>query len=668
MDNPLLAPSPLPYELPPFDRIADTHYLPAIEAGIEEQRAELEAVLTSPADADFGNTIVALERSGATLHRAALAFHNIATSHARSAIQELETVIAPLLAAHQDNIFLNRALSERVHRVPLDGLDAESARLTAEYQRKFIRAGAELGDAEQSRLRALNTEISELGTAFQQRLLADTNTAAPRFEAAADLDGLAPEALAAADAAEAVGLPGSYLLPLVLPTAQPVLEILTNRESRRRVHEASTGRGSAGGTRGTLEVAARLAALRAQRAALLGFESHAEAATDDQTAPSLQAIRTLLEQLAPVAVRNARAEALELETMAGHPLEPWDWSYYSAKVRNARYDVDLAALRPYFELESVLTDGVFHAASQLFGITFTQRPDLSGYHPDVRVWEVHEADGTGLGLFLGDYFARETKSGGAWMNALVEQSTLEGTRPVVVNNLNISRPAPGKPALLSYDEVVTVFHEFGHALHGLFSRVTYRSFSGTNVPRDYVEYPSQVNEMWALWPEVVTNYARHHATGEPLPQEVVNRLVEAQSWGEGFATTEYLAAALLDLSWHSLQAGTAVEDPAAFEAQALAGAGLDFALVPPRYRTGYFKHIFAGGYAASYYAYIWSEVLDADTVEWFTAAGGLNRTNGDYFRAQILSRGFSVDPLMAYRQFRGRDADVEPLLHRRGLG
>lgn len=552
--------------------------------------------------------------------------------------------------------------------MPLEGLDAESARLVEEYLRGFVRAGAELDDDAQATLRRLNAELSALSTEFSQKLLKDTNDSALVLDTPEELDGLSADAIsAAATAASDAGHDGKYLLTLILPTAQPALEQLTNREVRRRLHEASVTRGARGNESDTLAVTVRMATLRAERAALLGFDTHAAAATDSQTAPSLEAILDRMRELAAPAVRNARAEATELEAEAGHGIEPWDWAYYAAKVRKAKFDVDLDALRPYFELERVLNDGVFYAANRLYGLAFTERTDLTGYHPDVRVWEIFNEDGSGLGLFLGDFYTRDTKSGGAWMNSFVDQSRLEGTRAVVINNLNISTPGVGEPTLLSYDQVVTTFHEFGHALHGLFSDVTYPLLAGTSVPRDFVEYPSQVNEMWILWPEIVAHYARHHETGEALPQDVIDRMHAAGAWGEGFETTAYLGATLLDLAWHSVPAGTVIEDPLAFEASALADAGIDFTPVPPRYRTSYFKHIFAGGYAASYYAYIWSEMLDADTVEWFKSSGGLTRENGDHFRRELLSRGNSIDPLEAFRRFRGRDADLQPLLVRRGL-
>ncbi|MBG6181192.1 M3 family metallopeptidase [Arthrobacter sp. CAN_A1] len=668
MSNPFLAPSTLPYQLPPFGLIKDDHYLPAFETGFAEHLGEIDAIVSSREPADFDNTIVALERAGDTLRRVALAFYNSSSSHSTPAIQKLETEVAPRYAAHEDNIFLNRALFERVNAVSADGLDAEATRLAEEYVKRFIRAGAQLDHEAQGRLRELNTELSQLSTDFQQRLLKDTNRSALLVDTADELAGMSADDIgSAAAAAESAGQPGKYLLTLILPTAQPALETLTNRATRQRLYEASVNRGFTDNEFNTLGIAARMAELRAERAALLGFDSHAAAATDDQTAPSLDAIHRMLGQLAPAAVRNARAEAAELEAAAGHPIEAWDWAYYSEQVRTSKFDVDLASLRQYFELERVLQDGIFFAANRLYGLTFTERDDLEGYHPEVRVWEVKDADGEGLGLFLGDYYTRDTKNGGAWMNSFVEQSGLNGTRAVVVNNLNVPKPPAGEPTLLTFDQVVTTFHEFGHALHGLFSSVTYPTFSGTSVPRDFVEYPSQVNEMWILWPEVVANYAKHYQTGEALPTETIDKLLAAQTWGEGFATTEYLGAALLDLAWHALPSGTTVADPAAFEREALAAAGLDFSPVPPRYRTGYFKHIFAGGYSAAYYAYIWSEVLDADTVEWFKASGGLTRENGDHFRTELLSRGNSIDPLQAFRNFRGRDALIDPLLTRRGL-
>ncbi|MFQ4149051.1 M3 family metallopeptidase [Arthrobacter sp. LAPM80] len=667
-ENPFLAPSVLPHQLPDFAAIETGDYLPAFEAGFAQQLAEIAAIIANPEPASFGNTVLAMERSGAILTRVTNVFFNIAGADGTVPVQEIEQRIAPRLAEHADAVLLNADLYQRMLAVQVDGLAAESARLVVEYRKSFTRAGVGLDAAGQERLRELNGQLSALSTEFSQKVTQAGNEAALHVADATELDGFTDDDLAtAASAALAAGHASGFLLTLVLPTAQPALEVLTNRETRRRLHAASVGRGSAAGGTNVLELAATMASLRAEKAALLGFASEAERSIEPQTAPSLEAVHAMLSPITAAAVRNARAEEVKLAATAGHAIEAWDWAFYSAQVRRDEYGVDLAALRPWFELESVLANGVFYAATKLYGLSFIERSDLAGYHPDVRVWEVFNADGSTQGLFLGDFHTRETKRGGAWMNSFVEQSALEGTHAVVVNNLNIPRPPAGEPALLTFDEVVTCFHEFGHALHGLFSDVRYPRFSGTNVPRDFVEYPSQVNEMWILWPEVLANYARHHVTGEPLPAGTDEKLAAASLWGQGFATTEYLGATLLDLAWHELAPGTVVQDPLAFEAAALAAAGVDLAAVPPRYRTGYFNHIYAGGYAAGYYSYIWSEVLDADTVAWFKANGGLTRAKGEHFRNTLLRRGFSVDPLEAFHDFAGRDADPAPLLARRGL-
>jgi peptidyl-dipeptidase Dcp len=669
MTNPLLSPSALPFGLPPFADIDDAHYAEAVDAGLAEHLAEIQAIVDNPEPATFDNTAQAMERSGRLLDRAAASFFTLVSADASDAIRKLETELSPRFAAHQDAVYLNRALYERFDAVDTGGLDAESARLVEEYLKEFRQSGIQLDDAGQDRLRSLNAELSRLGTEFGQRVKEAMKSAALLLDSVDDLAGLPGDEIAsAAEAARVAGHDGKFLLTLIQPSNQPALASLENRDVRRRLFEASVARGSSGGDLDVLDLVKSMVRLRAEKAALLGFANYAELVVDRQTAPDFGAVRTMLNRLAPAAVRNADAEAAALAESAGHPLEAWDWAYYSAKVRRERYTVDEQALRPYFELDRVLTDGVFFAATSLFGITFHERKDLAGYHGDVRIWEVRDADGTELGLFLGDYYTRETKRGGAWMNSLVDQSALLGTKPVVINNLNISKPPAGEPTLLTLDEVRTAFHEFGHALHGLFSNVTYPRFSGTSVPRDFVEYPSQVNEMWIMWPEVLSNYARHHATGEPLAQDVVDRLNESRLWGEGFGTAEYLGAALLDLAWHVLEAGGVPGDALEFEAKALAAAGVAHPLIPPRYRTGYFQHIFAGdGYSAGYYSYIWSEVLDAETVDWFTENGGLSRANGDRFRAELLSRGNSRDPLESFRTLRGRDAALEPLLKRRGL-
>ncbi|PNI09684.1 peptidase M3 [Arthrobacter sp. AFG7.2] len=669
MTNPLLVPSPLPYGLPPFADITTAHYEEAIEAGLAQHLAEIQAIVDNEDPATFENTALAMERSGRLLERAAGSFFTLVSADASAGIRDLETKLSPLLSAHQDEVFLNRALFDRFAAIDTAACDAESVRLVEEYLKEFRQSGIQLDGPGQERLRAINAELSRLGTEFGQRVKEGMKSAALLLDDAADLAGLQADDIAgAAEAARAAGHDGKFLLTLIQPSNQPALSALTNREVRRRLFEASVARGSSGGSLDVLGLATSTARLRAEKARLLGFANYAELVVDRQTAPDFESVQSMLNRMAPAAVRNADAEAAALADAAGHPLEAWDWAFYSAKVRRERYEVDEQSLRPYFELDQVLTHGVFFAATSLFGITFHERKDLTGYHPDVRVWEIRDEDGMGLGLFLGDYYTRESKRGGAWMNSLVEQSALLGTKPVVINNLNITKPPAGEPTLLTLDELRTTFHEFGHALHGLFSNVTYPRFSGTSVPRDFVEYPSQVNEMWILWPEVLHNYARHHATGEPLPPEVVAKLDESRLWGEGFATTEYLGAALLDLAWHVLEAGEVPEDVVAFEDKALAAAGIAHALIPPRYRTGYFQHVFAGaGYAAGYYSYIWSEVLDAETVDWFTENGGLTRANGERFRQELLSRGNSRDPLESFRILRGREAKLEPLLKRRGL-
>ncbi|MFP5365786.1 MAG: M3 family metallopeptidase, partial [Actinomycetes bacterium] len=647
MTNPLLAASPLPYGLPPFAEITPAHYEEAITAGLASHLAEIKAIVDNPEPATFHNTALAMERSGRLLERAAASFFTLVSADASDVIRGLETKLSPLFSAHQDEVYLNRALFERFAAIETEGLDAESVRLVDEYLKEFRQSGIQLEGPDRERLKAINAELARLGTEFGQRVKEGMKAAALLLDDAGELAGLPAEDIAgAAEAARSAGHDGKFLLTLIQPSNQPALAALENRDVRRRLFEASVARGSGGGSLDVLELATSMAGLRAEKASLLGFANYAELVVDRQTAPDFESVQAMLNRMAPAAVRNADREAAELAEVAGHALEPWDWAYYSAKVRREKYAVDEQALRPYFELDRVLADGVFFAATSLYGITFHEREDLSGYHPDVRVWEVRDRDGEGLGLFLGDYYTRESKRGGAWMNSLVEQSALLGTKPVVINNLNITKPPAGEPTLLTLDELRTTFHEFGHALHGLFSNVTYPRFSGTSVPRDFVEYPSQVNEMWIMWPEVLENYARHHATGEPLPADIVEKLNESRMWGEGFATTEYLGAALLDLAWHVLDGKGIPEDAVAFEEKALAAAGIAHALIPPRYRTGYFQHVFAGaGYAAGYYSYIWSEVLDAETVDWFTENGGLTRANGERFRQELLSRGNSRDPL-----------------------
>ncbi len=653
-ENPLFVPSTLPYRLPPFADLRDEHYLPAFEQGMAEQLAEIDAIVADPAPPSFENTVAALERSGQLVKRAALAFFTVAASHATDAVRAIETEVSPRLAEHRDAIYLNRELYQRLRQV--DGASDEESWLLEKYRVDFVRAGAELDDHQQERLRAINQELSRHSTTFQQNLLDASTAEALVVDDVALLDGLSDSDLKAADQGD-----GTWVLPLLNYTNQPALAELTDREIRRRLFALSVGRAPA-----NRAIAVTMATLRAERAELLGYPSHAAYAVADQTAKTAEAVEDMLGRLVGPTMANVQREATALNDEAGFPIAAWDWSFYAEKVRKARYDLDLAEMRPYFELDRVLRDGVFFAAGQLYGVRFEARPDLRGYHPDVTAYEVFDEDDSSIGLFLFDAYARPTKRGGAWMNNLVDQSHLLGELPVVMNNLNVTKPVEG-PTLLTYDEVRTAFHEFGHALHGLFSDVRYPRVSGTEVPRDFVEYPSQVNEMWLIWPEVLAHYARHHETGEPMPAELVAKMKAAEKFNQGFATLEYLAASLLDWAWHSLAPGATVDDAGVFEAAALAAAGVAEPLVPPRYGTGYFAHIFAGGYSAGYYSYIWSEVLDADSVDWFEENGGLTRENGDHFRRTLLSRGGSVDPMQAFREFRGRDPRIEPLLERRGL-
>ena len=674
--NPFFAESPLSYRMPQFDKIKDEHYAPALDRGMSEQRTEVDAIANSADAATFENTIVALEKTGALLTRTSAVFGNLAGAHTNPAIQAVQAEMAPKFAAHQDAVLLDGKLFARIKqlydgRAQL-GLDPESLRLLERHHTDFVRAGANLSDADKDKLKAMNSELASLATTFSQNVLKEVNASGVLVADVAQLDGLSPEAVtAAAEAAKAAGNDGQYLIALQNTSGQPPLASLTNRELRKKIMEASLTRGSRGGEFDNRAIVARVARLRAERAAMLGYDTHAAYVLEDETAKTVGAVNKLMSDLAPAAVANARREAADMQAIVdaeggGFQLEAADWSFYAEKVRKQKYDFDEAQLRPYFELDNVLVNGVFHAAGQLYGLSFKERKDLPTYHPDVRVWEVFEADGKPLGLFLGDFYARSSKRGGAWMNAYVPQNGLTGTSPVVANHQNIPKPSEGQPTLMTFDEVTTMFHEFGHALHGLFSNVKYPMFSGTSVPRDFVEYPSQVNEMWATYPSILANYAKHHETGEPIPKALLDKVMAAEKFGQGHATTEYLAAAMLDQKWHQLKADQVPTDTLAFEAQALNEAGVDYAPVPPRYRSTYFSHIM-GGYSAGYYAYLWSEVLDAESVEWFKENGGLKRENGDHFRKTLLSRGGSVDAMQLFRDFRGRDPKVGPLLIRRGL-
>jgi peptidyl-dipeptidase Dcp len=675
--NPFFKPSTLPYLLPPFDQIRNEHYAPAFEQGMKEQLAEIALIASSKDAPTFDNTIVALDRSGQTLLRVSNVFSNLSGANTNDAMEKIQVDMAPKLAAHQDAIALDGALFKRVKtlydkRATL-GLDAESTRLLERYHTDFVRAGANLSDADKEKLKGLNAELASLATAFSQNVLKGTNAAAVVVDSKDQLKGLSEnEIAAAAETAKARGLEGKYVLALLNTSGQPSLASLEDRALRQKLQQTSTLRGVAADEFDNRPLILKLAKVRAERAALLGYPDHATYVLEDETARTTKAVNDMMSQLAPAAVANAKREAADMQAIVnqeegGFQIAAWDWSYYAEKVRKARYDFDASQLQPYFEMENVLQNGVFFAANKLYGLSFKERKDLPVYQADVRVFEVFDEGNKPLGLFVLDWYARDNKRGGAWMNEYVSQSGLFGTKPVVGNHLNIPKPPAGEPTLLTFDEVTTAFHEFGHALHGLFSNVKYARFAGTNVPRDFVEYPSQVNEMWATWPDVLKNYAKHYQTGAPMPKELLDKVLATQQFNQGFATTEYLAAAMLDQSWHQLKADQIPSDVTAFEAAALKKAGVDYAPVPPRYRSGYFSHIFAGGYSAGYYAYLWSEVLDADSVKWFEENGGLKRENGDHFRKTLLSRGGSVDAMQLFNDFRGRAPDIKPLLARRGL-
>jgi peptidyl-dipeptidase Dcp len=677
--NPLLTESPLPYQLPPFAEIRDEHFAPAFEQGMTEQLREVEAISTNMAAPTFDNTIVALERSGETLSRAERAFSILSGALTNPQLEKLDTQMSPRLAAHRDAIGLNPVLFARIaalheKRAEL-GLDPESDRLLDRYYKDFVRGGAKLSDADKATLKRLNAELATLSTQFRQNVLKEINASAVLVETRAELAGLSDAAIAAAAAdAKSAGHEGKFLIRLTNTTGQPPLASLQNRAVRERVMAASLARGSRGGEFDNRGVVSSMARLRAERARLLGYPNHAAFQLEEQTAGNVETVNQLLARLAPPAVANARREAADLQSQVAAEKGDFtvgaaDWALYTEKVRAARYAFDEDQLRPYYELRRVLVDGVLHAATRLYGITFKERPDLKGYSPDMFVFEVFDKDGSPLALFLGDFYARPNKRGGAWASAYVPQNGLRGTRPVIGNHQNIPKPPAGQPTLMTHDEVNTMFHEFGHALHGMFSQVKYPRFAGTSVPRDFVEYPSQVNEMWSAWPEVLTHYARHHLTGEPIPAELLAKVEAADQFNQGHSTTELVAANIIDQAWHQLVPDQvpAADGVLAFESAALQRAGVDFAPVPPRYRSTYFSHVFAGGYSAGYYSYFWSEVLDADTVDWFKSHGGLTRANGDRFRDLLLSRGGSRDAKEMFRQFTGHEPDIQPLLKRRGL-
>lgn len=681
-ENPLLTASTLPFGAPMFDKIKDADYLPAFEEGMKQHLAEMRKIADNAEPATFENTIEAMERSGETLNRVSRIFFGLVQADTNEARQKIQEEVAPKLAAHQDEIALDPKLFARVKSV-YDAratlkLDPEQLRLVERDYQEMVRAGAQLSDADKATMRKLNVEETTLSTEFHTKLVAAAAAGAVQVDDKAKLDGLSEGDIAsAADAAKERKLDGKWLLALQNTTQQPVLASLKDRELRAKVLEASETRTEHGDGNDTRKIIQRLAQLRAQKAKLLGFDTYAAYSLADQMAITPDKALKLLTDTVPAATAKARSEIVKMQAVidqqhadsktGGFKLAASDWDFYAEQVRKAEFDLDESQIKPYFEMDNVLHNGVFYAATQMYGITFKERKDIPVYNPDMKVYEVFDKDGSSLALFYIDYFKRDSKSGGAWMDVFVEQDGLTGAKPVVYNVCNFTKPAAGQPALLSFDDVTTMFHEFGHALHGMFSKVKYPSIAGTSTSRDFVEFPSQFNEHWASDPKVFANYAKHYKTGEPMPQALVDKIKKASKFNSGYGTTEYLSAALLDLAWHTLPADAPLQDVDKFEADALKKFKVDLAEVPPRYRTSYFDHIWGGGYSAGYYAYFWSEVLDDDAFEWFKEHGGMTAENGQIFRDKILSRGNTVDLATLYRDFRGKDPSVEPLLESRGL-
>ena len=672
--NPLLEESPLPLHYPQFDKIKDSDYLPAFDAAMAEELKETQGIAHDPAPPTFDNTLVALEKSGQTMRRVQRIFFSLSSANTDPQMQKIEAQMAPRLSAHRDQILLDPALFSRVDAVYQKrhdlGLDPQSIQLAERYEDMFVRAGAKLSQADKDKLKQLNQELSSLTTKFRQNTLKTTKENAVVVDDVKELEGLSKEQIgAAAEAAKARKLEGKYVLSLQNTTQQPPLRDLTNRALREKLFKASVARGI-GGDADNTAVVEQILKLRAQKAAMFGDPDWAVWTLKEETAGTPQAVNEMLSELAGPSLARVKQDGADLQKLmpAGEKLEPWDWELYAQKLRKERYDFDESSVKPYFELNRVLTDGVFYAAGQLYGITFKERHDLPVYQDDVRVWDVFEADGTQLGMFIGDYYKRDNKQGGAWMNAYVSQSGLLGTKPVVANHLNIPKPPPGQPTLLTFDEVTTAFHEFGHALHGLFNKSKYPTLSGS-APRDWVEFPSQFNEMWAREPRVLANFARHYQTNEPMPKALFDKVLATQNFESGFKTTEYLEAAMLDQSWHQLPAGQIppTAQVAAFDEEAMKKDGVFYAPVPPRYHTDYFSHIFSSGYSAAYYAYIWSEELARDSGQWFMQHGGMTRANGDEFRAKILSQGRNEEPRVLFEKFYGGPPQIGPLLEYKGL-
>ncbi len=675
--NPFFASSLLPYQAPHFDLIDDSHYRPAFDEAIRQKRDEIAAIAGSAAAPDFNNTVLALEHSGGLLGRVSNVFFAMTSAHTNDYLQQLEEAIATELAALANDIWLNDALFARVDAVyqarQTMAPDAESLRLIEELHQRFILAGARLGEAEKQALKAINTESATLISQFNQRLLAADKAGGLVVDYPHQLDGLSQAELdAAARAAADKGLSDRWLIPLLNTTQQPALQQLRDRQTRENLFKAGWLRTQKNDANDTRELVRRLVALRARQAELLGFDSYASWKIADQMAKTPDAALAFMRGIVPAARGRALLEQADIQKVIDDEqgrfdVQAWDWLFYAERVRLAKYALDESQVKPYFALNRVLTDGVFWAATQLFGITFAERNDIPVYHPDVRVWEIFDQNGEGMALFYGDFFARDSKGGGAWMGNFVEQSHEFGTRPVIYNVCNYQKPAEGQPALISWDDVITLFHEFGHTLHGLFASQRYATLSGTNTPRDFVEFPSQINEHWASHPQVFAHYARHYETGEPMPDALREKMLSATQFNKGYDMTELLSAALLDMNWHGLSASEAPDDVEAFEVAALEREQLHLPAVPPRYRSSYFAHIFGGGYAAGYYAYLWTQMLADDGYQWFVEQGGLNRENGQKFREAILSRGNSSDLAELYRAWRGHDPQIEPMLVNRGL-
>lgn len=675
--NPFFVESTLPYHAPRFDVIRNEDYQPAIEEGMRQQLAEIDAIAKQMEPPTFDNTITAMEKSGALLTRVYKAYNGVFGANTNDTLQKVQEIVAPKLAAHNDAIYLNDQLYQRVKglydRRESSTLTPEQKVLLERYNRDFVRAGAQLSETDKVRMRAINKELSELSTDFSKKLLAATKDAALVVDKASDLEGMSDaEIQTAAQTAKERGLTGKWVVPLRNTTQHPAQAELKNRAVRQRLFELSTLRTSRGDSNDTRNIIRRMSELRAEKARLLGYPTWAAYALVTQGAKNPDNAIKLLTDLAAPAVARSRVEAADMQKLidsqgGGFKLQPWDWQYYAEQVRKAKYDLDESQITPYFELNNVLQNGVFYAANKLYGITFKERHDIPVYHPDVRTFEVFDVNGQPMALFYADYFKRDNKQGGAWMDNFVDQSGLMGTKPVVYNVANFTKPAAGQPALLTYDDVTTMFHEFGHALHGMFSNVQYPTLSGANVPRDFVEFPSQFNEHWALEPSVLANYARHYQTGAPMPSALVDKIKQSSTFNVGFDFTELLEASLLDFAWHTLPAGSTPADVDAFEAASLKRFNVAVAEIPPRYRSTYFSHIWDGGYSAGYYAYTWSEVLDDDAYAWFREHGGLTRENGQRFREMILSRGATDDAATLYKNFRGRDPSVDALLEQRGL-